>query len=78
MDNVKGFTNTAKINQEAAEWILLIEDTPKLSKEQIKALNQWVSTSDVHKECLTNMANERHLPEMTIIMNNNKHDQSTR
>ena len=34
MDNVKGFTNTRKINQEAAQWILLIEDTPKLSKER--------------------------------------------
>jgi transmembrane sensor len=57
MDNVTGFTNTSKINQEAAAWILLIEDTPKLSKEQIAALNQWVATSDVHKECLTSMAN---------------------
>jgi transmembrane sensor len=56
MDNVKGFTNTRKINQEAAQWILLIEDTPKLSKEQIVALNQWVATSDVHRDCLTSMA----------------------
>lgn len=57
MDNVKGFTNTRKINQEAAEWILLIEDNPKLTKEQIDALNQWVATSEVHKACLTSMAN---------------------
>lgn len=57
MDNVKGFTNTRKINQEAAQWILLIEDTPKLSKEQVVSLNEWVATSDVHKECLANMAN---------------------
>lgn len=57
MDNVKGFTNTSKINQEAAAWILLIEDTPELSKEQIVALNRWVASSDVHKECLTSMAN---------------------
>jgi transmembrane sensor len=57
MDNVTGFTNTRKINQEAAAWILLIEDTPKLSKKQIVALNQWVATSNVHRECLTSMAN---------------------
>ena len=55
MDNVKGFTNTRKINEEAARWILLIEDTPKLSKDQIAALNRWVATSDVHRECLTSM-----------------------
>ena len=57
MSNVKGFTNTQKINEEAAQWILLIEDTPQLSKAQIAALNQWVATSDVHKQCLTEMVN---------------------
>ncbi|KGK00107.1 FecR family protein [Thalassotalea sp. ND16A] len=56
-DNVSGFTNTSKINQEAAEWILLVEDTPRLSQKQIDELNVWVATSDVHKQCLTNMAN---------------------
>jgi len=29
---VKGFTNKKIINQEAAQWILLLEDTPKLSR----------------------------------------------
>jgi len=55
--NVEGFTNKAIINQEAAQWVLLLEDTPKLSKEQIAQLNAWVATSDVHRECLENMVN---------------------
>jgi len=55
--NVEGFTNKTIINQEAAEWVLLLEDTPELSKQQIAELNAWVSTSDVHRECLENMVN---------------------
>lgn len=53
---VKGFTNKTIINQEAAQWILLLEDTPKLSKKQIEDLNAWVATSEVHRECLESMA----------------------
>ena len=53
---VKGFTNKTIINQEAAQWILLLEDTPKLSKQQIEDLNAWVATSEVHRECLKSMA----------------------
>lgn len=53
---IKGFTNKTIINQEAAQWVLLLEDTPKLSKKQIEDLNNWVSTSDVHRECLESMA----------------------
>jgi transmembrane sensor len=56
-DNITGFTNTTKINQEAAEWILLIEDTDELSKQQIDNLNKWVALSEVHKKCITQMAN---------------------
>ena len=52
---IKGFTNKTMINQEAAQWILLLEDTPKLSKKQVEELNAWVSTSSVHKECLESM-----------------------
>tara|TARA_B110000902_G_scaffold267086_1_gene358105 strand:+ start:2287 stop:3480 length:1194 start_codon:yes stop_codon:yes gene_type:complete len=55
--NVEGFTNRTVINQEAAQWVLLLEDTPKLSKEQIIELNSWVAISDVHRECLENMVN---------------------
>ncbi|MGJ8694448.1 MAG: FecR family protein [Thalassotalea sp.] len=53
---IKGFTNKTIINQEAAQWVLLLEDTPKLSQKQIEELNTWVSTSDVHRECLESMA----------------------
>lgn len=53
---VKGFTNKRIINQEAAHWILLLEDTPKLSSKQIAELNDWVATSDVHRQCLESMA----------------------
>jgi len=53
--NVEGFTNKTIINQEAAQWVLLLEDAPKLSKKQIVELNEWVDTSDVHRECLENM-----------------------
>lgn len=55
--NVKGFTNKTIINQEAAQWVLLLEDTPKLSKKQIAELNAWVATSSVHRECLESMVN---------------------
>ncbi len=55
--NVEGFTNKIIINQEAAQWVLLLEDTPELSKQQISELNTWVATSEVHRECLENMVN---------------------
>lgn len=55
-DKIKGFTNTTMINQEAAQWLVVIEDTPTLSKQQIAELNAWVATSDVHKQCLKQMA----------------------
>jgi len=54
--NVKGFTNKTIINQEAAEWLLLLEDTTTLSNNQIAELNAWVSTSEVHRDCLESMA----------------------
>ena len=57
MNNVSGFTNTKKINQEAAEWVLLIEETDKLTKQQVDNLNKWIALSDVHKKCITQMAN---------------------
>lgn len=54
--NVQGFTNKTIINQEAAEWLLLLEDTTTLSNDQITELNAWVSTSEIHRECLESMA----------------------
>ncbi len=56
--NVEGFTNKIIINQEAAQWVLLLEDTPELSKQQISELNTWVATSEVHRECLENMVSK--------------------
>jgi transmembrane sensor len=55
--NVKGFTNKCKINEEAAQWVLLLEDTPNLSNIQIEELNTWVATSEIHRECIESMAN---------------------
>lgn len=55
-NNVEGFTNTSKINEEAAQWVVLLEDTPKLSEQQIQALKDWIAISDTHRECLTRMA----------------------
>ncbi len=55
--NVEGFTNKSKINEEAAQWVLLLEDTPNLSKQQIEKLNAWVAISDIHRECIESMAN---------------------
>lgn len=55
--NVEGFTNKTIINHEAAEWVLLLEDTPELSQKQIEDLNTWVATSDIHRECIESMAN---------------------
>jgi transmembrane sensor len=54
--NVEGFTNRTKINEEAARWVLLLEDTPNLSSQQIAELNAWVATSEIHRECITSMA----------------------
>ena len=55
-NNVHGFTNKSKINQEAAEWILLIEESEKLTDKQRQSLNNWVATSEVHRDCLESMA----------------------
>lgn len=55
-NNVEGFTNREIINREAAEWILFLEETPELTQKEIEALNQWVATSDIHRESLEAMA----------------------
>ncbi len=54
--NVKGFTNKSKINEEAAQWVLMLEETPNLHNQQIEALNAWVATSDIHRQCIESMA----------------------
>lgn len=54
--NIEGFTNRRKINEEAAQWVLLLEDTQNLSNQQVEELNAWVATSNIHRECIESMA----------------------
>jgi transmembrane sensor len=54
--NVKGFTNRSKINEEAAKWVLFLEDNPILSDKEVEDLNAWVATSKIHRECIESMA----------------------
>ena len=56
MSNVKGFTNTQKIKEEAANWLLKIDDTAPLSKHEASELRAWVETSDVHRSVITRMS----------------------
>ena len=56
MSNVRGFTNTQKIKEEAALWLLKIEDESPLSDENVAELRQWVNSSDVHREIITRMS----------------------
>lgn len=56
MSNVKGFTNTQKIKEEAALWLLKIEEGSPLSEVDAAALRQWVNSSDVHREIITRMS----------------------
>lgn len=55
MSNVKGFSNTQKIKEEAAVWLTKIEEGP-LSSKEAKNLRDWVSTSDVHRQVIVHMA----------------------
>ncbi|MEW6997840.1 FecR family protein [Colwelliaceae bacterium BS250] len=55
MNNVKGFTNTQKIKEEAALWLLKIDEAA-LSKDEAIELNQWVSTSNVHRSVIMRMS----------------------
>lgn len=55
MSNVKGFTNTQKIKEEAALWLLKIEESP-LSRQQAGELKQWVATSDIHRSVIIRMS----------------------
>lgn len=56
MSNIEGFTNTQKIKEEAAEWLLLIEQASPLSAEQTQSLNDWVATSLVHRSVIIGMS----------------------
>lgn len=56
MSNVKGFTNTPKIKEEAALWLLKIEEENPLSAEDAKKLRAWVNTSEVHRNVIMRMS----------------------
>lgn len=56
MTNVTGFTNTQKIKEEAANWLLIIEEESPLSPQKAQALRDWTATSDVHKAVITRMS----------------------
>lgn len=56
MNNVKGFTNTQKIKEEAANWLLRIDDNTSLSSTESQELRDWVATSDIHRSVIIRMA----------------------
>jgi transmembrane sensor len=56
MNNVKGFTNTQKIKEEAANWLLKIEETSPLSPQESNELKAWVATSDTHRSVIIRMS----------------------
>lgn len=56
MNNIKGFTNTQKIKEEAANWLLKIDDNTSLSSTELQALRDWVATSDVHRSVIIRMS----------------------
>lgn len=56
MSNVKGFTNTQKIKEEAANWLLKIDENSPLSSKESQALNDWVLTSEIHRSVIIRMS----------------------
>lgn len=56
MSNIKGFTNTQKIKEEAANWLLIIEEKSPLSSKESQALRDWVATSSVHRAVIIRMS----------------------
>ncbi|WP_019028930.1 FecR family protein [Colwellia piezophila] len=56
MSNVKGFTNTQKIKEEAANWLLKIDDKARLSTDETNELRAWIATSDIHRAVMIRMS----------------------
>lgn len=56
MSNIQGFTNTQKIKEEAANWLLKIDDNTSLSSIESQALRDWVATSDIHRSVIIRMS----------------------
>lgn len=56
MSNVTGFTNTQKIKEEAAQWLLKLDEESSLSEKDAEQFKQWIATSEVHRETVIRMA----------------------
>lgn len=56
MSNVTGFTNTQKIKEEAAQWLLKLDEESSLSEKDADLFKQWIATSEVHRETVIRMA----------------------
>lgn len=56
MNNVTGFTNTQKIKQEAAQWLLKLDEESPLSEKDASLLQEWINTSDIHRQTIIRMA----------------------
>ncbi|MGS2723349.1 FecR family protein [Porticoccus sp. GXU_MW_L64] len=56
MSNVTGFANPQKIKEEAALWLLKIEEESPLPPEEVANLRQWVDTSEVHRQVIVHMS----------------------
>jgi transmembrane sensor len=55
MSTVTGFTNTQKIKEEAAHWLLKLDENTSLSPKDELELRQWIATSDVHRQTIIRM-----------------------
>lgn len=56
MSNVTEFTNTQKIKQEAAMWLLKIDEESPLSKKSVEDLKIWIKSSDSHRKIIVRMS----------------------
>ena len=68
MSNVTGFTNTQKIKQEAAMWLLKMDEQTPLSKKSVAELKAWVNTSDTHRKIIVRMSKTWHDMDVLAVM----------
>lgn len=60
MDNVHSLSSEEDIEQQAADWLLCLDDEHKPSKTELKQLTDWVQRSPAHKEQLQRLAQYWH------------------
>ena len=68
MSNVTRFTNTQKIKQEAAMWLLKMDEQSPLSKKSVEELKIWVKSSDSHRKIIVRMSKTWHDMEVLAEM----------